>query len=346
MKKKLLSLALTFVLLLGFLPTTAAAQQYYWNFEDIAIGALPAGFTTAELDGATYNAQISGHFPNGCAAAVSTFDTNKSVFMGSWFTDPTIQANRWLISPALAIDGQNDVLRWAAKSADPSYPDSYNVKLSTTGNLPVNFNQTLLSVTDENPTFQQHYVDLSAYTGQTVYIAFQLVSVDKFLLLLDDIGLVDSIPSGPLRVNAGIDATIFQGQSVTLSATAAGGTPPYSYSWSDGTSTVGTSSSITASPAVDTTYTCTATDLTGQVVADSVLVSVLPSPYTITASPSTLNFGDLPEGYPGLPAAQTVTVTNTGNQTVALTAPTSANYAIGLLSATTLAAGGSATFTV
>ena len=65
----------------------------------------------------------------------------------------------------------------------------------------------------------------------------------------------------------------------------------------------------------------------------------------ITAS-SALNFGSVTEGYTAAPAAQTVTVTNTGNQTVTLNQPTAQNYEIGTLSKTVLAPNDTATFTV
>lgn len=69
------------------------------------------------------------------------------------------------------------------------------------------------------------------------------------------------------------------------------------------------------------------------------------SSYTITASPTSKDFGSLAVGY-SVPAAQTVTITNTGNSSVTLTQPTSTNYTIGALSTITLAANGTATFTV
>ncbi len=51
-------------------------------------------------------------------------------------------------------------------------------------------------------------------------------------------------------------------------------------------------------------------------------------------------------GYVAAPALQTVTVTNTGNQAITPTQPTSTNYTIGTLSTTNLAVGGTVTFTV
>ena len=67
--------------------------------------------------------------------------------------------------------------------------------------------------------------------------------------------------------------------------------------------------------------------------------------YTISASPATLDFGSVYPNYTQ-PAARTVTVKNTGNQTVALVQPTSEHYILGDLSATELAPNGTATFTV
>ena len=73
--------------------------------------------------------------------------------------------------------------------------------------------------------------------------------------------------------------------------------------------------------------------------------------YAITASPETLDFGSETEGYADAPAAQIVTITNIGNQSVTVNLPTSAKYIItagkGFENGdATLASDGTATFTV
>ena len=50
--------------------------------------------------------------------------------------------------------------------------------------------------------------------------------------------------------------------------------------------------------------------------------------YGISASPATLNFGSKTVGYETAPNAQTVKLTNTGNQAVTVTLPSSTNYTI------------------
>ena len=73
--------------------------------------------------------------------------------------------------------------------------------------------------------------------------------------------------------------------------------------------------------------------------------------YGISVSPSALDFGSVTEGYSSAPAAQTVTIQNTGNQNVTVSLPTSTNYTItagtGFTNgAATLTPNGMATFTV
>ena len=70
-----------------------------------------------------------------------------------------------------------------------------------------------------------------------------------------------------------------------------------------------------------------------------------PFSYTLSATPDTLNFGSITEGEER-PAAQTVTVKNTGNQTVTLNQPTATNFEITTSDNLTLNAGESVTLTI
>lgn len=76
-------------------------------------------------------------------------------------------------------------------------------------------------------------------------------------------------------------------------------------------------------------------------------VTVTDKTYTITADPAKLDFDAAYLGYKTQPAPQTVTITNTGNQTLNLNQPASTNsFEVGNLSKTPLAPGEKATFTV
>ena len=70
------------------------------------------------------------------------------------------------------------------------------------------------------------------------------------------------------------------GTSVTLNGGATGG-GPFTYSWSDGTAVVGTTSPLTVNPTVTTTYTVTVTDNCNNPTTSSVTVSVNPLPTAV-----------------------------------------------------------------
>ena len=81
------------------------------------------------------------------------------------------------------------------------------------------------------------------------------------------------------------------------------------------------------------TATITATANGGSGISATCEVTVEPKTYTIQVAPAELTFDAVQVGYTQ-PAAQTVTITNTGNQTVTLNQPTAANFQVGALSKT------------
>lgn len=101
----------------------------------------------------------------------------------SWNSASSYNADNWLISPAVELGG---VLKFFANTAT-SYPDSYEVLLSTTGTEIADFTETLQAMAAATPGTVT--IDLSAYAGQTGYIAFHHVSNDCYLLVIDDFGV-------------------------------------------------------------------------------------------------------------------------------------------------------------
>ncbi|MBK7909741.1 GEVED domain-containing protein [Candidatus Pollutiaquabacter sp.] len=91
----------------------------------------------------------------------------------------------------------------------------------------------------------------------------------------------------PLSVSAdGAPTTICEGAAVSLTSTVTGGGEPYSYSWSDGTSVVGTTAALSVSPTTTTSYTLTVTDNCATVVsATPVTITVNPAP-GVSVTPS------------------------------------------------------------
>ena len=156
-----------------------------------------------------------------------------------------------------------------------------------------------------------------------------------------------SVPVTGVKLNTET-LELFTGNTATLTATVApenATNPAVIWSSSDNTvATVDNNGNVTAVKAGTATITATAADGSG--CSATCTVTVTDKTYTISADPTALNFGSAYTGYTQ-PAAQTVTLTNTGNQPVTLTQPASTNsFEVGTLSKTKLAAGETATFTI
>ncbi len=99
----------------------------------------------------------------------------------------------FLISPRIAVTG-NAVLSWWYRVASSAYPaDHYSVYISIGGSTPADFLATTpvyeYTPTSENyPIWSQVALDLSAYAGDTIYIAFRHHNCfGQYALLLDDV---------------------------------------------------------------------------------------------------------------------------------------------------------------
>ncbi len=100
--------------------------------------------------------------------------------------------NDWLISPQLSPSTGDATFSFWAANVNPSYLDHYNVKLSTTSNNVEDFTVTLAANIAPAYNWAQYSYSLSAYAGQTVYVAIQAISTNMARLLIDDV-------SGPAK---------------------------------------------------------------------------------------------------------------------------------------------------
>ena len=117
-----------------------------------------------------------------------SFDEGASYFATSWSFVNSVgafAADNWLITPQVDLKGT--LAFWVA-SVDTSYPDSYEVKLSTTDNEIASFTTELQAMTAAEG-WNQVVIDLSNYAGQKGYIAIHHVSEDKYCLAIDDFGI-------------------------------------------------------------------------------------------------------------------------------------------------------------
>ena len=149
-----------------------------YDFED---GTLQ-GWTAVDADGDGYTWEnssgdgIVAHSGTGVAASESYVN-----YVGA------LTPNNWLISPQVTLPASMNF--WAC-GQDPSWAaEHFGVFVSTSGTSTSNFTQ-VLPETVAGGTMTQYTVDLSAYAGQTGYVAIRHYNVtDMFRLNVDDITL-------------------------------------------------------------------------------------------------------------------------------------------------------------
>ena len=143
------------------------------------------------------------------------------------------------------------------------------------------------------------------------------------------------------------ELSLYTGESKTLTATVLPETATdKSVTWGSSNTDVATvvDGKVTAVKAGEATITVKTVD--GNYTA-TCTVTVTDKTYTITVDPAKLDFDAAYLGYKTQPAPQTVTITNTGNQTLTLDPPAStSSFEVGNLSKTQLAPNEKATFTV
>ena len=158
-------------------------------FEDSFENGL-ANWTLVDADGdgnnwmGTYNSSWSGVLPaqDGSEAAFSQSYIN---YVGALTPD------NWMISTEFTVPTENAVLSWYHCASDPDYnEENYSVYVGH-GNDPSGYTEVVYNGYPTNSAqgeYQNITVDLSAYAGQDVQIAFRHHNVsDMYILILDNV---------------------------------------------------------------------------------------------------------------------------------------------------------------
>jgi len=103
----------------------------------------------------------------------------------------------WLISPQIILNG-NQRLKFHYRVQSTTEPNDFRVMISTTGNAPANFTNTLIPLTSyNNTTYVQRIVSLAGYTGP-VNIAWHVPAggLDGWRLYIDNV-IIEDLPTCP-----------------------------------------------------------------------------------------------------------------------------------------------------
>lgn len=156
-------------------------------YEDFSAGEFPAGWSNINNDGHTVNAAVSD-FADPWVVVEDPQNPSNFVVGSTSYFEPVDRADRWLISPEVTLEGSGNFISWYGRSHDPSFPDSYRVMISTTGDALSDFTDTLVIVSQEFPTGILRTLEIDEkFADSTIRFAFVNNTFNGFKLYLDSI---------------------------------------------------------------------------------------------------------------------------------------------------------------
>ena len=244
--------------------------QVTYFIEDFEAADLAtAGWTTIDADGDTYDWSIAGVGAHGGAQCATS---------ASWIAGVgPVTPDNWLISPAIDLTGASGTifLEWYVRAQDQTWPSEvYRVLLSTSGTAISDFteiypDETVQPNGPDGNFYWKRTVDISAYAGQTVHIAFEHHNVtDMFRINIDDVSVYQNtvIDAGLTEIvapNNNSGCTLSNAEPVTVRIFNYGGNPltdfDVSYSINGGTPVVEHVTGVNIAPSTSYDYTFTQT---------------------------------------------------------------------------------------
>ena len=161
------------------------------DFENVTIGssrigAIPAGWTT-------YGDNLTNYYQGFSQSwDVYQFDDLGKVGISMSYTSQGTAVNRWLITPAISVASTGYYLGFEIFGIDNNYPEAFDVRISTTDVEKASFTNTVLNVPVVPAGENNYLVNLDAFAGQDIYVAFVNKGADAYYLVLDNI--VVSVP--------------------------------------------------------------------------------------------------------------------------------------------------------
>ncbi len=166
-------------------------------FEGFESGDFPADWQVVDVDGDAFNWIVWDQFVHSGAYSAASFSFDNSSFSA-------LTPDNWMITPPATMGPGGELSFWVGASDANWYWEEFKVFISTTGNTPADFTDPAVMdvVLDSTAAgaFVNYTFDLSAYDGQTIWMAFvHNGSTDVFNITFDDI-MVTGAVTGPWAV--------------------------------------------------------------------------------------------------------------------------------------------------
>lgn len=209
-----------FTLTLGllFVAATAFGQKTIIYSEDFSAG-IPADYKIFDQDGLPVAPAFRELFTS------AWIDLGGIAGSTSWY-DPPGRSDDWMITSAIELPAESEIsegskilLTWFGVAYHPSFPDGYQVFVSTSGDTPADFTGApIFQIGAESSAGANRSVDLTAYLGQTIYVAFRNNSNDMYVLGIGDIKVAEYAPNSGQMISLNTSSYQEQGD-VTLNFT-------------------------------------------------------------------------------------------------------------------------------
>lgn len=165
------------------------------SFESYQNGPLPPGWTTIDGDGG-FSTWFGRPSTWQVFSGLEYSAHSGAKFVMCHFNDNALPNDDWLILPLQELTGAIRLSYWSA-SQDLQYPESFEVRVSTSAALPENFTHLVLAVSSLSDAWTYYEHDLSQFANMPFWVAFHYNAVDRYALKIDDLELVGSpLPSG------------------------------------------------------------------------------------------------------------------------------------------------------
>lgn len=209
MKKLILTLAMA-----GGLSPALCDTPSFMKF-DFKYG-MPQEFSLYDEDGNTPSADIAyAGFKKGVAwTAFDAEGKGRMVACSTSWYDPAGTSSDWMVLPALKVEAGAE-LTWSSRALDENVRDGYSVYVAEGDGTPESFGKSepVFKIKEEDFSWTKHKVELGAYEGKTVRIAFVNDSHDCSMLLIDDIR---AGVSNPLDIHIDFTPQVTPGTAVPI----------------------------------------------------------------------------------------------------------------------------------
>jgi hypothetical protein len=175
-------------------------QDSFETYEDFIVDDFPP-WTTYDGDGGSTWGMLNYEWPNvGYIGSFMIFNPTQTTpplgsgydahtgvkYASCWDTETSMAPNDdWLFTPLLTADTFDQVILWGRSLNDMYGLEDFEIGVSTTDTNPTSF--AILQINEDVPIVWTEYsLDISSYTGQSIYVGIHVYSFDVFAFFLDD----------------------------------------------------------------------------------------------------------------------------------------------------------------